>query len=128
MSISNFPLINEEELKDFPAGIVLIENEILKIYKKEPDGLEALKYLSFCVMYSRFPNLIFVDEDMPNMNGFDFITHFEKIFYKDFPETKIIFISSHDCEISAKKIANFKSVSGSFQKPLTKEVLIRIIS
>lgn len=128
MTISNFFQINEEELKEFPSGVVLIENAILKIYKKEPDGLEALKYLSFCVMYSRFPNLIFVDEDMPNMNGFEFITHFEKIFYKDFPETKIIFISATDCEISAKKIANFKSVSNNYQKPLTLELLKRILS
>jgi two-component SAPR family response regulator len=128
MLINRFLQFNEEELKDFPSGVVLIENIILKIYKKEPDGLEALKYLSFCVMYSRFPNLIFVDEEMPHMNGIEFITHFEKIFYKDFPETKIIFVSALDSELSAKKIANFKSVSASFQKPLTLELLTRILA
>ena len=82
----------------------------------EGGGLQALKYLYSCTE-SNFPKVIFVDINMPIMNGFEFADKYEEVFYKKHPET-IVFITSSSIQISDLERANAHPiVSGFIEKP-----------
>lgn len=74
-----------------------IMNEFIKladpsIHVYEADSVEeALEILS---KLDRCPDVIYVDVNMPVMNGFDFIEHFEKEYSLNNPNCKIFMLSS----------------------------------
>lgn len=63
-----------------------------RIIVHEAEGVdEALKILSDVEL---FPEVVYVDLNMPVKNGFDFIEDFETSFAKSHPETKLYMLSS----------------------------------
>ena len=59
------------------------------------NGKEALEYysdLSANTEMETYPELIFLDLNMPIMGGWDFVDEFAKTFYKKFSQTKIIIL------------------------------------
>ena len=58
----------------------------------------------------RFPDVIYVDLNMPVLNGFDFIELYEQEFLRDHPDSKIYMLSSSLRPEDKKKAMNYKCV------------------
>ena len=58
----------------------------------------------------RFPDVIYVDLNMPVLNGFDFIELYEQEFLRDHPDSKIYMLSSSLRPEDKKKAMNHKCV------------------
>lgn len=112
-----------------------IHKKLLEIYKigaeviEESSARDALNY--FSEHYDgndRLPDVILLDVLMPEMNGFEFLGHFRKI-YKDLGKKPIIFmLSSTDDESDLKKARNNKMVERMLRKPFSPEALIKALS
>ncbi|MGB0423388.1 MAG: response regulator [Flavobacteriales bacterium] len=91
-----------------------IMNEFIKLADDQIEVLDAesvehaLDQLASGLI--RFPDVIYVDLNMPVLNGFDFIEIYEKEFLKDHPESKIYMLSSSLRPEDKKKAMAYQSV------------------
>ena len=104
-----------------------IENRVLKESKIIKNSIDGLKFLSYNVMSGRFPRLIIIDLDLAGSDPHEFISNYEKIFFKDFPRSRIICFSSRDENLLKIKSIGFKSVLAIIEQPLTIELLTRTL-
>lgn len=81
------------------------------------NGKDAMDYLvSVSEPNSGFPDLILVDINMPLVNGFEFITDYEKRFSALNEQCIIYFLSSSIRESDKTKALSFSSVNGFYSK------------
>jgi CheY-like chemotaxis protein len=89
-------------------------------------GIGALQYLEECKVKKEFPGIMFVDINMPGMNGFAFIREYEKNFRKFSPSTCIVLLTNslrHEDKIIASR---YESVIEYLTKPLTIKKVIEV--
>ncbi|TRX54888.1 response regulator [Fulvivirga sp. M361] len=79
------------------------------------NGIEALNFLRTAQI--DFPYLIFVDINMPIMNGFKFVERYEALYWQKYPQSLVYFISSSNNPEDIAKAKEFPSVTDYFIKP-----------
>jgi len=111
--------IDDDETNNFLISLILPNIQEIETYKIITNGWVGLEYLNSAK--SDFPNLIFIDLRMSEMDGMEFIERYESVFYKEFPETKIVVVSNSLNKSEKEKALNFPSVIQFMDKPLTEE-------
>ena len=92
-------------------------------------GVDALHSLREIHQTSSvFPHYILLDLNMPELGGIDFVEKYESLFYQQYPLTKIIILTSSVRECENEKILSYRSVSQLLSKPLSKKMLIELLS
>ena len=93
------------------------------------DAREALAYFGTGASSpSRIPEIIFLDINMPHMDGWEFLERFEKELAKHIGNCKVLILSSSIDSDDIEKSRTFKSVSEFVHKPLTPEKFKRLLS
>ena len=107
-----------------------ISRRIIEITKFAEDvviknsGKSALEYLEdHKTNHSKLPDLIFLDINMPIVDGFVFLYEFEKFDYSIKDKCKVIILSSSDNKRDIDKIVNNDHVIKFITKPLTEIAL-----
>jgi CheY-like chemotaxis protein len=107
-----------------------ISRRIIEITKFAEDvviknsGKSALEYLEDHKSdHARLPDLIFLDINMPIVDGFVFLYEFEKFDYSIKDKCKVIILSSSDNKRDIDKIVNNDHVIKFITKPLTEIAL-----
>lgn len=95
-----------------PAAISLLKD----LYSKDDQNLES----------QESSTLIFLDINMPVMNGWDFLEIFEKEFQHLFGQVRIFILSSSIDTADIIRSKQYKSVDDYIAKPLTVEVLNKL--
>jgi YesN/AraC family two-component response regulator len=114
--------------------VIIIEDEILiaerlkkmiesiepemKVIEVIDSVKEAISYLSDSI-----PDLIFLDLNMPVMNGWDFLEHFTTKIHKQGKQIKIIILSSTVDPSDYLRAKKYEVVIHFLSKPLTVEML-----
>lgn len=94
----------------------------------ENSGINALKYLKSNRDNKLIePSLIFLDINMPNMNGWDFLHEYNKLEKELQIDVVIIMLTSSDNEDDVARVKALDFVADYITKPLTKEVMEDII-
>ena len=86
------------------------------------NGKEALEYyagLSENPSTEFYPELIFLDLNMPVMGGWDFLEEFNKTFYQKFKNTRVVIISSSTDPDEKAKAKKYPMIIDYIPKPLT---------
>ena len=90
------------------------------------NGKEALDYyveLANNPIIDDYPELIFLDLNMPVMNGWDFLDEFSRSYYEKFKKTKIVILSSSADPEEKAKAGTYPMIIGYLAKPLTIKAL-----
>ncbi|WP_310559161.1 response regulator [Flavobacterium sp.] len=89
------------------------------------NGEEALKYFDSLKTTStvKKPQLIFLDLNMPVMNGWEFLDSFITEEYSEYHHTKIIILSSTIDPEDLEKSKKYPMVIDFLPKPISKEML-----
>ncbi len=100
-------------------------HEIIVIVKNT--GLEALEYLKTKKdAIESHPDLIFLDINMPGMNGWEFLEEYNKLVKELQSQVIIIMLTTSDNPDDENKAKKYSFVSDYIIKPLTKERLNEI--
>lgn len=90
-------------------------------------GADALVYLKNTLHNNKeIPDIIFLDINMPGMNGWEFLDAFKAIDSKFKTETLLLMLSTSSHPDDLKKAEAESVVTDYIYKPLTKEVMIEV--
>jgi CheY-like chemotaxis protein len=93
-----------------------------------PNGKEALDYLTLVKAFpEQLPDIIFLDINMPIMDGWQFLNHFEKIKSQFAKPISIYVLSASIDTPDIEKAKSYSIVSDYLIKPVTKEDLARVL-
>jgi len=116
-------LIDDDEDDNYFHEIVLRKMDIVHHIKIAESGLEALDYLK---EKNEIPDIIFLDINMPGMNGWDFLHEYKKL--NLIQKTTIIIMLTTSISPADKEKAEKMTEIASFQsKPMTQEMLNEIL-
>lgn len=117
MVLKKILIVDDDDLSIFLIGLTIEEIDFIETYDSVSGGWEALNYLE--KYEGDPPDLILVDLNMPEMDGYEFIQRFEEQYKVLLPNTRLIVVTSSQRENDKTKSMSFPSVIGFIQKPLT---------
>lgn len=104
------------------------KNNLATIVVAKNTGLEALEYLkSKKDIIHLQPDLIFLDINMPGMNGWEFLKEYNRLGKKLQSNVIIIMLTTSDNPDDETRSKTWNFVSDYITKPLTKEIMEDII-
>jgi DNA-binding NarL/FixJ family response regulator len=86
----------------------------------------ALEYLAGAI--SSMPDFIFLDINMPEMNGFDFLDSATDLAEEIKSKMKVVFVTSSLNEADVVKAHSYPMVVGFQDKPLNAEVIAKLLA
>lgn len=119
-------LLDDDELAN-ELVVFVLELAGITDYHICTSGEKALEYLNKGSSENNFPDVIFVDINMPGMNGFEFIDLYEKDCMKYSPGTRVILLTNSVLASEKKQAMQHESVYGFWNKPLTHERLKELV-
>ncbi|SNR69830.1 Response regulator receiver domain-containing protein [Maribacter sedimenticola] len=124
---SNILLVDDDELYLF-----LMERTIHQISNtlkvgSFTDGERAIEYITQCTNEKTpLPEVIFLDINMPFLDGWGFLAEFKKLKPQISNKVNIYMVSSSMREFDKKRAANLEELTGYVIKPVDKGQLIEI--
>ena len=118
-------LIDDNDDDNFYHRIVLKETGITERIEVAETGYEALKFLQ---NVQRIPELIFLDINMPRMNGWEFLECYKQLSLEEKDKAIIIMLTTSRNPADEKKAGSMPEVKGFESKPLTFEMVSKIVS
>ena len=116
-------VIDDNDL-DLNIVSTLIGNvNLAKQIDKRSKAEEVIKELSNIIRLDEVPDLIFLDLNMPEMNGFDFLVAFNSLpeFIKN--KCKIVIVTSADSIEDSRKVSIYPNVIKYMRKPVDAAVM-----
>lgn len=128
--IRNVLLVDDDEPTNFIHKKILQLSGLVDNVHVAQGGQEALEYLGINGKHDQgtsLPDIIFLDINMPAMDGWEFLVQFDKLKHLKKENIIIVMLTTSlnpDDEIKAKGI---KEVFGYRNKPLTKHMIQEIV-
>ncbi|WP_116770858.1 response regulator [Maribacter litoralis] len=123
----NILLVDDDELY-----LYLMEKTIHQLSKELvvstfTDGEQAVEYIAECTKQNLdLPEVIFLDINMPFLDGWGFLNEFKKLKPKIINNINIYMVSSSMRNSDIKRASNFEELTGYVVKPVNKVQLAEI--
>ena len=114
----NVIFIDDDEDLNYLQERMCKRSKAINSYFIATSAVQTLEYLA---NPKANPDVIFVDINMPGMNGFQFIEEFEHSYASTFPDTELYVLSSSVRSGDREKSLQYSSVREFLVKPLTEE-------
>lgn len=121
-------LIDDSEIDNYVAQRILAHSGFCKnilVYTSAKAAIEHFSNVSNNGVKDFLPEIIFVDLNMPIVDGFQFLDLLQKT---DFPKDhlKVIVLTASLNPADQEKAMKYKQVIGFLSKPLTEETLLKL--
>ena len=117
-------LVDDNETDNFISRRIIEISKFANEIEVKNSGQSALDYLTENRdNQDKIPDIIFLDINMPIVDGFIFLYEFEKFSEKVRDKCKVIILSSSDNKRDIDKIVNNNHVIKFITKPLTEHAL-----
>ena len=121
-------LVDDDEPTNVIHKIVIQETDCCEEIIVCEDGASALKTLQERYTSNlALPNLVFLDINMPGMNGWQFIDKYEELDPKLREEIIVVMLSTSENPDDLRKANELVTVSSFYNKPLTEELIFSIL-
>jgi response regulator RpfG family c-di-GMP phosphodiesterase len=116
----NILLIDDDNINNFVTENVIKKMNVANYIEKKLNGHEGLEFVQH-----NNPDLIFVDINMPVMDGMEFLQEFNKIN----KEQRVIIYLMHTAPLTSSQKEKISKVhlNGNIEKPLNKEKLCKVL-
>ena len=126
-------LVDDDEATNFLNQRVIRKAEINTEVQVANNGKEALDFLSNTGKFSEVKTLpqaglIFLDINMPGMNGWEFLDAYKKLPEDQTRHIKVLMLTTSINPDEEKKAIDIAEVKGFIHKPLTPEKLEKAIN
>jgi CheY-like chemotaxis protein len=117
-------VVDDSEIGNF---LVKLTIEVSKINCESVFIKDAQEALDYFEQKNDLPDLIFLDINMPGLDGWDFLEEYKKKgFDKEFPDIKIFMLSTSMYSQDKERSNTFQFVQDYLEKPLKAEKLLEI--
>ncbi len=128
--IKKLLLVEDDPITQMLERIILSNVGFCQETMSLDNGIAAVDWLETFLNQSNqnlnLPELIFLDLNMPMMDGWEFLKLFEEKYAPLFPNTKVIILSSTVNPLDWEKSKEHQIVIGFEKKPLSSETLDRL--
>jgi CheY-like chemotaxis protein len=111
-------ILDDDELGNELVSYLLAAEGITD-YEFQTSGEDALIYLEKCKREDNFPAIMFVDINMPGMDGFEYVTRYEEQFRKDSPHLHVVMLTNSVLTSERQLAMSYESISDFWNKPLS---------
>ncbi len=118
-------LIDDDEDDNYFHRLVLEESASVERIIIAESSIEALEYIRSGKIN---PDIIFLDVNMPKMNGWEFVEEYEKINSHQKQNPVILMLTTSPNPVDKERAKNVPEINGFETKPLTAESFNRILS
>lgn len=124
----NILIVDDDLVYRFAATKTIAATGLAEKIVECNDGLEALNYLKENIHQpENLPDVIFLDINMPTMDGWEFLTSFDSI-TSQFPKPiQIYMVTSSIDKNDIQRSKQFATVSDYLVKPIFKETFGKIL-
>lgn len=128
--IQNALIVDDDNLSIYLTKTTLERTTECKNFESANNSNQAIDYLKYCIEKNKnnFPDLILLDLDMPNGNGWQFIEDFKQIKSKIKHDISIFMLSSTYDKGNIIKAKNCTQITDFISKPLVKQDIENIKS
>jgi CheY-like chemotaxis protein len=116
-------LIDDDDITNFYNSHLLRKMNVAEAIHEELNGRAALDYLEKA---PHQPDLVFLDINMPVMNGFEFLEGYNKMAATRNETFLIMMLTSSLSPLDKSRAAQFSTVTDYYPKPLSVEKLTEI--
>lgn len=120
-------VIDDDEINNFTVDAILSRTDFVDEYEIKDSGWNALEYLQKAEEAQAYPDLIFVDINMPEMDGYEFLERYEHRFWQKHISTRVYMLSSSISEADKEKALSYRCIYEYITKPLNRLKLSKII-
>jgi len=128
-------LVDDDPTTNFLNEELISELGITEKVQVAWNGQEALDYLNGKGKFEPTheldfpkPNIIFLDINMPLMDGFVFLEHYAELPLNKKADIVILFLTTSDSQHDRNKVKDKSLVTDFLEKPLRKDVLLKIVN
>ncbi|MEJ8844332.1 response regulator [Lacibacter sp. H375] len=114
-------LVDDDHDDNLYHQVILDEMNIAHRIDIALNGLEALAYLKNENL--EVPEIIFLDLNMPKMNGWEFLEHYKQLNKEQKARVVLVILTTSANPDHIKKAKEIEEVTGFETKPLTKQML-----
>ena len=122
-------IIDDDRIYQFAARKTIERTGLAETISPFINGEEAINYLKKRIAdQTSLPDYIFLDINMPVMNGWQFLEEYQAIPEKNRSQSKIFMVSSSVSDYDINRSKEFEVVSGYIIKPVPTEKFREILS
>ncbi len=124
---ANILVVEDDQTSAFLLKLLLLESDLVESISVTSNGKEALDYLSRLKMSGgKYPELIFLDINMPVMDGFEFLETCKQTGCLDNDQARIIILTSSAHQQDMRK-AQALGITNYMIKPVSEEAILAAI-
>jgi len=121
-ALNSILLIDDNKIDNMFHGRVIKKNSANTQVVTMESGEEALSYLKNCPNH-QLPDVIFLDINMPGMNGWEFIEHYKNLDSDKNKSLIVVMVSSHELDNESLKRKTIGVFADFKTKPLNPQML-----
>ena len=121
-------LIDDDKVTNYYNQRIVNKHEKINDVVAVTSGKNALKYLKEAEQgLVEKPNLIFLDINMPAMNGWEFVEEYKKLNSDFTKDIKLVMLTTSNNPDDYQRSLQIDSIDDFINKPLSKDLLSEII-
>jgi len=123
--LNSILLVDDDEDDNFFHKIIINKMNMVNQIDIATNGIEAITYLENENKIP--PDIIFLDLNMPKMNGWEFLEQYKGLSLPHRAKVLIIILTTSANPDDIKRAKEIQDVTGFETKPLSKEILTKIL-
>lgn len=121
-------VVDDDPIYNYSLQILLTNHQIIQEFSSFIDAEEAILFLEqHSADAAQLPDLIFLDISMPMMSGWEFLEEYKELSKQFCKPVELFVVSSSISRQDILRAKSYKEVSDYITKPLTSQVLHKMI-